>query len=58
MEAGLLASIDLVAHVHLRSRVFADQDDSEAGAHALSRKFFRTLFESGAQLLAERVSVE
>jgi len=58
MEAGLGAGIDLVAHINLRGRVLADQDHGQSRADALGSEDLGLLFEAGAKLLGQRITVE
>jgi hypothetical protein len=58
VETGLHTGIDLVAHIDLRSGVFADQDHRQSGAVAARRQRFGALLEVGAQRLRQRVAVE
>jgi hypothetical protein len=58
MHADRLAGLDLVAHVDLRSRVFADQDHRQAGLAALGGELGRALAEGFAELGGKGVAVE
>jgi hypothetical protein len=58
VETGLHTGIDLVAHIDLRSGVFADQDHRQSGAVAARRQRVGALLEVGAQRLRQRVAVE
>ena len=57
-DAGLRAGLDLVAHVDLRGRIVADQDDGDARLHAvLLLQALDTHGVLGAQFARHRLAV-
>jgi hypothetical protein len=58
MKADVAAGLDLVAHVDLAGRVFADQDHGKAGLLAAGGEGGCALADFGTQLLGKLDSVD
>ena len=58
VQSGIGAGLDLVAHVHLRGRVFADQQHGQAGSEAAGFQRSTALADAGTGAGGKGIAVD